>query len=138
MYAQEDTPPVPAPVRAPVENMALRTIPAGVVPFANQIAASHAGLYPSAPRICCFLAPHAAIVLDKPRGKRDVMMSFYVPSIPQYAGESVTVRADGTLDRLPRRGSAGAHRRTANASSKRAERDIGTGHDRCKQVRDTE
>jgi hypothetical protein len=84
-------------------------IPQGIAAFESATAAVSAGVYPGTERSCCFLAPTAHVVLDKPAGRLAVTFNFYTPNIGSYYdGETVTVdaggqTAKGSLQQGPRR-----------------------------------
>jgi hypothetical protein len=70
--------------------------PGGIVPFKSAGLGVRAGLYPGNGQNCCFLAPKANLVLDKPAGKSRAVFTFYVPKVAPYAnGETVTITAAG-------------------------------------------
>lgn len=72
------------------------TLPPGIASFKSATAAIDAGIYPGNERACCFLAPSARLLLNKPTGKLRAILNFYVPKMePGAANQTVTVTAAG-------------------------------------------
>lgn len=72
------------------------TFPRGIVAFGNATSAVHAGIYPGNEKACCFLAPRARLILDKPAGAVQATFHFYVPKMELNRDKQVvTVAAAG-------------------------------------------
>jgi hypothetical protein len=89
-------------------NGASLTFPPGIVAFENATAAVQAGIYPGHEKACCFLAPSARLMLDKPAGAIQATFNFYVPKMEPNSDEQiVTVAAAGQSASGSMKGNAG-------------------------------